>query len=479
MHTALVAAMLFAVSASAQPGGSSPIEPDLKAAAEKITGAQRISTAEASFPRVFRSVLDGRARIVSAQIASELWIGFDAARGGIYKAWSGGVRFVGAVYTTVHGPQPLSKGEAFTTGPTGSVWRLTTGGKTVEAEVRYLGYTTRPGELTFQYELRAAGLAAPISVTERPRFVDDAGRIGLDRVLELKGVPSGTSVQTAISTDFLKSPAQSFSSDGPADATPTDSQPPAPVRWVTLNPTKPTTLASRFQPPGTNALKAAYFTSAAGFRHDVLPFSRERIEDLAEDNNWLRVTTSDDVSELTPEKLKDLDAVIFFTTGALPAPVREAVIAFVEGGGGFIGVHSATDTWNESSDWAKFIGGTFDSHPWNDRVPLIITAVDHPIMKPYADSVQNVPGQPRRFFYTDEIYQFKNLAPDINVLLSLDPKADKAEPGRPYPLAWTREQGKGRIFYIALGHRDTVWKDQRFTDTLVAGLRWVTRRDAK
>lgn len=465
----------FAPAALAQPMGGDRNEPDPSAAGDRITGAPRISVPDSPLPRVFRSVLDGKPRIVTVQLAPDLWIGFDAQNAGLSKAWSGGVRFVGAVYTTVHGPQPLSKGEAFTVGPTGKVWRVALpGGSPVEASVRYRGFLRPAGKVVFQYELSVPGLSSPIAVSEEPRASGGDGLVGLDRVFTITGAPAGATVSTAVSTDFLRFDGQTLSSDGPGGAGSGDG-----VRWLTLNTDKPTTISARFQPAATRALRVAYFTTSMGFRHDVLPLSRERMQGLEKDNNWLRIRATDDIGELTSEALAQLDAVVFYTSGALPLETKKAVIQFVENGGGFVGIHSATDTWNESPEWAAFIGGIFDGHPWNDRVPLIITAVDHPIMKPFADSVQSVPGQPRRFFFTDEIYQFKSLGSDLNVLLKLDPNAPGTESGRSYPLAWTREQGKGRVFYMALGHRDTVWKDQRFMDTITAGLRWVTRRDER
>ena len=69
--------------------------------------------------------------------------------------------------------------------------------------------------------------------------------------------------------------------------------------------------------------------------------------------------------------------------------------------------------------------------------------------------------------------KFRSLAPDRHVLMRLAPGTPKMEEGREYPLAWTRTQGKGRVFYTALGHRPEVWKDERFIGHLLAGIRWA------
>src|SRR5262249_41715904 len=85
------------------------------------------------------------------------------------------------------------------------------------------------------------------------------------------------------------------------------------------------------------------------------------------------------------------------------------------------------------------------------------------------------------FKITDEIYQFRNFSRDkVHVLLSLDASSvDLTKPGvhrtdKDFALAWTSEYGRGRVFYTALGHRDEVWRDERFQKLLVGALQWVT-----
>jgi type 1 glutamine amidotransferase len=62
--------------------------------------------------------------------------------------------------------------------------------------------------------------------------------------------------------------------------------------------------------------------------------------------------------------------------------------------------------------------------------------------------------------------------------MSLDPANAKTEAGRAYPLAWTIDVGEGRVFYSALGHRDDVWRDQRYVEHVLAGIKWAAKREA-
>src|SRR5947209_4398277 len=115
-----------------------------------------------------------------------------------------------------------------------------------------------------------------------------------------------------------------------------------------------------------------YFTHSAGYRHEVIPASREILKQIGQISPRFDVATSEDVSVFTAENLRRYGAVMFFTTGELPMndPQKQALIDFVRAGGGFIGVHSATDTFYEWPEYGKLIGGYFDQHPWHQGVRI-------------------------------------------------------------------------------------------------------------
>jgi len=118
---------------------------------------------------VFRSVLDKRARMVTLALSDDLWVAYDATNCGLYKAWKGGVKFDGAVYTTSHGPQPTSEGAAYVVGEVDKpVWSLTNGGRPVETKVRFRGYRMDAGQAILRYELSGGGKT--VTVDEIPEF---------------------------------------------------------------------------------------------------------------------------------------------------------------------------------------------------------------------------------------------------------------------------------------------------------------------
>ncbi|MBI5361615.1 MAG: hypothetical protein HZA53_00460 [Planctomycetes bacterium] len=104
-------------------------------------------------PWVFRSVLDQRARIVTLALNHEMWIAYDAQTCGLYKCWKGGVDFKGAVYTSVHGDQPIARGETYSTGVEGVVWGAERDGKALDVRTVWRGYFFKEGRAHLQYEV--------------------------------------------------------------------------------------------------------------------------------------------------------------------------------------------------------------------------------------------------------------------------------------------------------------------------------------
>jgi hypothetical protein len=220
--------------------------------------------------------------------------------------------------------------------------------------------------------------------------------------------------------------------------------------------------------------KILYITHSAGFKHAVLPLSQEILKEIGDRSGLFEVTATDDLSLITTEGLKPFAAMVFYTTGELPIndEQKAALISFIKSGKGFIGIHSATDTFYKWAEYGEMIGGYFDQHPWHQEVTVKVEDLKHPATSHLGES----------FKITDEIYQFKNWdRSKVHVLLSLDASSvDLTKPAvhrtdKDFALAWTRQHGRGRVFYTALGHRAEVWRDERFQRLLIGAMRWATR----
>jgi uncharacterized protein len=218
--------------------------------------------------------------------------------------------------------------------------------------------------------------------------------------------------------------------------------------------------------------RVLYLTQSAGFEHGVLPLSEDVLKELGEQSGAFQTTVSRDSSVINRENLKGYDALVFYTTGELPfsSEQKQAFLDFVLSGKAFVGIHSATDTFYTWLEYGELIGAYFDGHPWHQEVTIQTEDPLHPATRHLAPS----------FRITDEIYQFRSFSREkVHVLLRLDNSSvDLNAPGvnradRYFANAWTRQYGSGRVFYTALGHRDEVWRDPRFQQHLLNGIRWA------
>ena len=221
-------------------------------------------------------------------------------------------------------------------------------------------------------------------------------------------------------------------------------------------------------------------TYAAGFQHDVVrrPVAGTRgtaetvVAELGRRSPGFDVTfvaTRAELDRVTAASVRAHHAILFFTSGELPiAPdVRQAMFELVREGGGFVGVHSAADTWYGVPEYRALLGGTFDGHPWHQRVRVIVEHLAHPATRHLGEA----------FEIGDEIYQFRDWQRrDVHVLLRLDPRSIDITRGKradgDYALAWTRSYGRGRVLYTALGHEASVWADERFRTHLHGAIHW-------
>ena len=166
-------------------------------------------------PWVFRSVLDGRARMLTIALDEDMWIAYDATTCGLYKAWKGGVEFDGAVYTTVHGPQPTSRGATYTVGYDRPVWTAETKTGPIGVEARWRGYRLQNNRVVLLYDL-VLDDGRVLRIEEEPQFArpedrfDEAqreeatlfvGDAGLLRFFYLVDAPEDVRVKLDMRTD--------------------------------------------------------------------------------------------------------------------------------------------------------------------------------------------------------------------------------------------------------------------------------------
>jgi type 1 glutamine amidotransferase len=245
--------------------------------------------------------------------------------------------------------------------------------------------------------------------------------------------------------------------------------------------------------------KILYFTKSSGYEHSVISwkdgrpsFSEKVLLELGAKNGW-EFTFSKDGSKFSPEYLNQFDAVFFYTTGDLcsegtdknppvSAAGKQALFDYVRAGKGFIGTHAASDTFHTANESKKgpdryanhgkdadpyccFLGGEFIIHGAQQ-------VATNKVIDPKFPGFENVGD---RFAFQEEWYSLKDFAPDLHVLTVMDaPQMKGPMYERPaYPNTWARTEGKGRVWYTAMGHREDVWTNPTFQQILVGGIKWA------
>lgn len=215
-------------------------------------------------------------------------------------------------------------------------------------------------------------------------------------------------------------------------------------------------------------------TATQGFRHSSIPLAEKVLAGLGEQSGAFTVDYarggadgkgSEDISQkMTRDALKKYDAVIFAnTTGDLPLPEKEALTEFVRSGKGFVGMHSASDTYHGWRPYLDMLGGEFQTHHEQVHIDCINEDREHPATRHFGPY----------FGVFDEIYIIKNYEGNkVHRLLTLDRHPNTGMPGE-YPVAWCRNFGKGHVFYTSLGHREEVWLSQEYQEHILGGIKWA------
>jgi len=193
--------------------------------------------------------------------------------------------------------------------------------------------------------------------------------------------------------------------------------------------------------------------------HDWKGLSPILKKDL-EDTGEFAVTISEDLNRLTTLSKDRVDVVLFYTTGLQFTPEQEkSLIDFVSNGGGWAGIHSASDSFRNSDAYWKLVGGRFAGHGYG-TFAVHITVPRHEAVKGISD-----------FEITDEDYNHE-FHKDASILVLARRPKDGA------PVIWVQNYGRGRVFYTGLGHGKEAWQNPAFKQLMITGIRWAAHRKA-
>jgi type 1 glutamine amidotransferase len=216
-----------------------------------------------------------------------------------------------------------------------------------------------------------------------------------------------------------------------------------------------------------------HVTGGKGFVHDNIAASVSAVKELCAEKG-ISCDASDDPAVFTAENLRQYKAVVFSNSNneAFSDPAQSAALTrYVEQGGGFVGIHSASGSERKNPDFKRILGGTFKWHTPNQKFTVVVADKNHP-------STAKLPAE---WTWKDEGY-LCDMVPGLRVLLEMDTTSVAKPPrdqwamkfeGNRFPLAWCHQVGKGRSFYTALGHDIASYSDPAFRGHIQGGILWT------
>ncbi|WP_440071155.1 ThuA domain-containing protein [Streptosporangium sp. OZ121] len=213
------------------------------------------------------------------------------------------------------------------------------------------------------------------------------------------------------------------------------------------------------------AFKVLVFSKTSGFRHDSIPEGIAAVQKLGEENNFA-VDTTEDSAQFTDANLAQYQAVIFMSTTGDPVTTPDQKAAFeryIQNGGGFAGIHAASDSGYNWEWYGKLVGAYFKSHPATQQATVLTEDLAHP-------STSHLPTSWTR---VDEWYDFQaNPRNNVHVLQSMDQKSyTGSTQGIDHPISWCQDYDGGRSWYTGLGHTKESFAEPNFLKMLLGGIK--------
>jgi type 1 glutamine amidotransferase len=210
------------------------------------------------------------------------------------------------------------------------------------------------------------------------------------------------------------------------------------------------------------------YSRTADYLHESIPAAVDALRALAAPEG-LAVVATEEPAAFTAEVARGPAAVVFLSTSGevLETPGQEALKAYVRGGGGFLGIHSATATGPGWPWYQALVGAVFTRHPEEQPGVIVREDAQHPATA----------GLPGRWLHTDEWYDFAaSPRGKVRVLLSVDEASYRGGGMGDHPIAWCHGFEGGRSLYTGVGHSVASWAEPLLLAHVGGALRWVVAR---
>ncbi|ALJ00968.1 Crp/Fnr family transcriptional regulator [Rufibacter tibetensis] len=211
------------------------------------------------------------------------------------------------------------------------------------------------------------------------------------------------------------------------------------------------------------------FYKTAGYYHTSIPSGLAALQKLGAENGF-KVDTTNNAAKFVQDTLQKYDAVVFLSTtqDVLNDTQQQAFEQFIRGGGGFVGIHAATDTEYNWPWYNQLVGAYFDSHPEIQTATIQVVDKSH----------LSTSFLPDKWERKDEWYNFKNINPDVKVLANLDETSYKGgKNGQNHPIAWYHTFEGARVFYTGGGHTNESFQEPLFLRHLLGGIQYVLQKE--
>lgn len=237
--------------------------------------------------------------------------------------------------------------------------------------------------------------------------------------------------------------------------------------------------------------KVLIFSKTTKWHHNSIAAGITAIQKLGAENKF-DVDTTTDVSKFTDANLKQYATVIFLSPTSASnltsdaknivfkdSVNKDALKTYIHNGGGFLGIHSATDFGYEWAWYGQLVGGYFLGHPQRNEQTARLNIIDKK-----SPATKNLPDTISR---RDEYYSFKpgSNPKDIKVVMTLDEKTmaygrqTNLQMGDFHPISWYHDFEGGRAFYTALGHTDQSFSEPFVLNHILGALQYTMGKKYK
>ncbi len=249
------------------------------------------------------------------------------------------------------------------------------------------------------------------------------------------------------------------------------------------------------KPPGAKMKQMLLFSLVTGYDHWVVPHTEAVVQILAEKSNEFEVSVSNNIKAFESDQIKKYDLIvlnnncserdrrnIFWDVLKLDSTMtadqkmkkagrlEKNLLSFVRSGGGLVVLHGGITMQNSSVAFGKMVGGSFDYHPKQQNIRVIVADPGHPVVASFEQGGFDHVDEP---YFFNRAYQDYNFHPLLYMEASqLEDLREEVTDNKRY-IAWIKPYGKGRIFYASPSHNAQSFENRQFLQFLLNGMRYA------